>query len=441
MNNILCVKKNENPEAGLDTDVVMEIFNRSDDMDTIRSAVERAKERLYVTWASVDMVDNAGERIPIQDIIDKQETLLKRNGPVSDMHTNKVVGQTLAYKVLENPNSKTTGVLHLEKVFNDYALDDKVWEEIVSGERAGASVGGTSSGMDIEMDANGKAVKVIEDFEHFETASVYRGCNPLALNEAYSLVAKSAIPGGLAEGKTLKDIADKHGVDLANTEAALAKGIKVEMEHTSDEKVAKEIAMDHLFEDIKYYEKLAEIEKIYTHSSKEGNDQKNKSEGDFMDTEKSDVLKSIETLTNTVKALAEDVAKLKVAKEDVPDEEDMEDEKKGEDIKPEDEEKKCGVKKEDAASDIEGVNTGSSTESEVDPEQNNDADVFKTALNDFMAKVDKKIDAVVKSVETPRANSSDVAKKASNLALDIAKGAKKMSFMDAHMMYRGNKVN
>jgi hypothetical protein len=38
------------------------------------------------------------------------------------------------------------------------------------------------------------------------------------------------------------------------------KGIKVEMEHTTDVRIATEIAMDHLWEDLKYYDKLAKIE-------------------------------------------------------------------------------------------------------------------------------------------------------------------------------------
>jgi hypothetical protein len=40
----------------------------------------------------------------------------------------------------------------------------------------------------------------------------------------------------------------------------LQKGMKVEMEHTKDKQMAKEIAMDHLFEDPKYYDKLEKIE-------------------------------------------------------------------------------------------------------------------------------------------------------------------------------------
>lgn len=64
--------------------------------------------------------------------------------------------------------------------------------------------------------------------------------------------AAGAIPGGLAEkqGKTVKDFPSQ----------AIAAGVKVEMEHTNDPKVAKEIALDHLTEDPKYYEKLEAME-------------------------------------------------------------------------------------------------------------------------------------------------------------------------------------
>jgi hypothetical protein len=68
------------------------------------------------------------------------------------------------------------------------------------------------------------------------------------------------IPGGLAKNKTLDDIATKHGIKLKELEKQLEKGIKVEAEHTTDKAVAREIAMDHLFEDPKYYDKLSKIE-------------------------------------------------------------------------------------------------------------------------------------------------------------------------------------
>jgi len=89
---------------------------------------------------------------------------------------------------------------------------------------------------------------------------------------------KEKIPGGLSKGMTLRDIAEKHAQDgstdiksedkiddtLQQLKKQLAKGIKVELEHTDDIKFAIEIAKDHLYEDLDYYTKLSKIE------SKEG---------------------------------------------------------------------------------------------------------------------------------------------------------------------------
>ena len=68
------------------------------------------------------------------------------------------------------------------------------------------------------------------------------------------------IPGGLAKGMSLNDIAKKHNVSLNDLTDEFKKGYKVEREHTTDTNIAKEIALDHLFEDPKYYTKLALVE-------------------------------------------------------------------------------------------------------------------------------------------------------------------------------------
>lgn len=57
-------------------------------------------------------------------------------------------------------------------------------------------------------------------------------------------------PGGLADDKTPEDFCPH----------ALEDGINVEMEHTDDPDLAREIAMDHLTEDPQYYIKLRKIE-------------------------------------------------------------------------------------------------------------------------------------------------------------------------------------
>jgi hypothetical protein len=71
---------------------------------------------------------------------------------------------------------------------------------------------------------------------------------------------KEIVKGGVANGMTPEDLAKKHKVSVAEINAALKKGQKVELEHTDDSDLAYEIAKDHIFEDPQYYDKLAKIE-------------------------------------------------------------------------------------------------------------------------------------------------------------------------------------
>lgn len=63
----------------------------------------------------------------------------------------------------------------------------------------------------------------------------------------------------LSKRKTLQDIATLHNVSLGELKKELFKGIEVEKEHTPSEKIASQIAMDHLTEDPRYYSKLKKI--------------------------------------------------------------------------------------------------------------------------------------------------------------------------------------
>lgn len=63
--------------------------------------------------------------------------------------------------------------------------------------------------------------------------------------------AKDMIYGGLADNASPQQF-DKR---------QLAKGTRVEMEHTNNPAIAREIAMDHLTEDPRYYIELEKMEK------------------------------------------------------------------------------------------------------------------------------------------------------------------------------------
>lgn len=73
-------------------------------------------------------------------------------------------------------------------------------------------------------------------------------------------VNEDEIPGGLADGMTLKDLAKHHDTTIDELIDKVSDGINVEMEHTSSIPIALEIALDHIYEDLDYYNKLEKIE-------------------------------------------------------------------------------------------------------------------------------------------------------------------------------------
>jgi hypothetical protein len=110
----------------------------------------------------------------------------------------------------------------------------------------------TGAGIKLNSDTMGDAMKYKQSFKEEE------------------------LEGGVSDKKTLKDIAKKHDkkgyyhIDdmVSSLKKQLIKGMKVEMEHTKNKDKAKEIAMDHIWEDPNYYDKLKKIE------SKEEKDKK-----------------------------------------------------------------------------------------------------------------------------------------------------------------------
>lgn len=81
---------------------------------------------------------------------------------------------------------------------------------------------------------------------------------------------ENKLKGGKADKLTLGKIAEIHNIKIEKLIPQLKLGIKTEMEHTNDKKQAKEIALDHLAENPKYYTKLkkAKLEETIINSLK-----------------------------------------------------------------------------------------------------------------------------------------------------------------------------
>jgi hypothetical protein len=404
MNNkeILFISKSDN--SSLDDFDVMSTFEQSDNLEDIKQNVKNAKNRLYVTWASVDAVDNAREIIPIEDVIQQQEILLRRNAPITDEHTNKVVGQTLAYKILKHPKTNTLGVLHLSKIFNDNPIDDKVWSEIVSGERTGSSVGGYKSSESVVYDRDSNsAVTALEGFNQYETASVFKPCNPFALNEAYSVVAKSD------RSSRCKLDSDKSESVINNPSNETSKS---NLNNKGDIKMTEEIMkkMESSFEAVN---------------------------------------KTLAELSKSVKKLEEDNEKEEEKKKQAEEEE----EEKKKQAEEEEEEKKKAAKKQEEEDDkekeakkqldskpVDGI-TGSPASEATPQEDNNDETVFKSVkkeLDAFKESMKKEFSEVIKAA-TARPAGSDVIQKSKDahakqveLANKIAFGEVRKSWNEVH---------
>jgi GNAT superfamily N-acetyltransferase len=88
---------------------------------------------------------------------------------------------------------------------------------------------------------------------------------------------------------TVYELAKKYGVDVQEVLKQLIDGIKVEREHTKDDTIAKEIALDHIGEDLYYYVKLRKVEKPINEIIKSAPLETSKIEYDRLDFQKIDI--------------------------------------------------------------------------------------------------------------------------------------------------------
>ena len=115
------------------------------------------------------------------------------------------------------------------------------------------------------------------------------------------------LEGGVADSKSLDELAKKHKVDIKVLTKQFNKGVKVEMEHTDNKQMAKEIAMDHISEDPKYYDKLSKME---TKDTKDNQNDKEMVDGII------DIIKQIKDTSNRKEVAHNMIKKLKREKVD-----------------------------------------------------------------------------------------------------------------------------
>lgn len=76
----------------------------------------------------------------------------------------------------------------------------------------------------------------------------------------FAIIFENNIKGGRADNMTIEDIAQKHDFPIDKIIEQLKIGDEVELEHTDNPDIAREIAMDHEAEIPDYYDRLKKME-------------------------------------------------------------------------------------------------------------------------------------------------------------------------------------
>lgn len=150
-------------------------------------------ERIVRSWASVEVKDSQGDIIPVEELKRTLNTWFKRGATIIDSHTNRPVGRGLRWYEETHPETGKPGIVIEYQIFNDYSIDDDVWEEIKAGKRKGLSIGGRSLKEPVveKDDYSGEMGKKLAGLELYEISTVENPANPFATNIAVNFLAKS----------------------------------------------------------------------------------------------------------------------------------------------------------------------------------------------------------------------------------------------------------
>jgi hypothetical protein len=182
-----------------------------------------------------------------KDLVSTFEKLRGSSDPVSVMSANKAIDKIESNEAISKKKKKETREATGASSAGQYA----------------APLFSEPTPKETDDKVGGKVPEVRENEKGFKVPKLTMFSDE---SKEYKLKTEEVLKGGIADNKTLNDIAKKHKVELSTLTKQLNMGIKTEMEHTSNKQEAKEIAMDHLAEDPSYYSKLKKME------NKEGNE-------------------------------------------------------------------------------------------------------------------------------------------------------------------------
>ena len=157
---------------------------------------EDSKDRFFEGILSVEMKDRQGEVTDIDELYKALPVWMERNAPMSDTHTNRIVGRGINFEkvtITSKNGEKLPAIKILGKVHSNTSLDDYIWEQMKSGKYKGLSFGGaTKAERTPIIQSDGSMAYKLKDLEIYEVAicedpavafAVITDMNPMAKSE------------------------------------------------------------------------------------------------------------------------------------------------------------------------------------------------------------------------------------------------------------------
>ncbi len=151
------------------------------------------KKRLVRGFVSAPVKDSQGDLMPHDELKRTMNTLMERGGVINDEHSNRGVGKILRWFEEEHPDTKEPAIAVDYMIFDDYSIDDEVWQEIKDKKRKGLSFGGRATEKPtMKKDGySGETARNLKGVEAYEVSSVAEPACDLAFNTHINFLAKS----------------------------------------------------------------------------------------------------------------------------------------------------------------------------------------------------------------------------------------------------------
>jgi|APSaa5957512535_1039671.scaffolds.fasta_scaffold00133_43 hypothetical protein len=154
-----------------------------------------SNRRLFEGVLTVEMKDRQGEITVRDELMKVLPIWIARGGPITDTHSNRVVGKGINYAsttVKDSEGKEFAAITIQGEIFKDYELDNEIWNSIKSGKYKGLSFGGaTKTDRTPILEKDGSVAYALKDLEQYEVAVCEEPAVPLALITQHNRIAKA----------------------------------------------------------------------------------------------------------------------------------------------------------------------------------------------------------------------------------------------------------